>query len=152
VRFPVDVGPKPAEVVRSLRAAVVGTLGAGVGSGHVDYPAAQAYAAGLIAMRCVEEAGGLEDGALAEAARGPPVHDLLLAVRAGQGRPAGGPRGPGGPVEGGHEGDGLATVAGRGRRSPSDVGHRIKRRRLGNQAVWERARPIRLEPPQAGKD
>lgn len=69
VRFRVDVGPRPAEVVRSLRAAVVGTLGAGVGSGHVDYPAAQAYAAGLIAMRCVEEAGGLEDGALAEAAR-----------------------------------------------------------------------------------
>ena len=29
----------------------------------------EAYAAGLIAMRCVEEAGGLEDGALAEAAR-----------------------------------------------------------------------------------
>jgi len=31
VRFRVDVGPRPAEVVRSLRAAVVGTLGAGGG-------------------------------------------------------------------------------------------------------------------------
>jgi branched-chain amino acid transport system substrate-binding protein len=34
-----------------------------------EYPKAQAYAAGLVAQRCVEEAGTLEDGALREAAR-----------------------------------------------------------------------------------
>lgn len=32
------------------------------------------------------------------------------------------------------------------------MGHRIKRERLGIQAVWDRARPIRLEPSRAGKD
>jgi branched-chain amino acid transport system substrate-binding protein len=35
----------------------------------VDYPAAQAYAAGLIALHCVERAGATEDGAVAAVAR-----------------------------------------------------------------------------------
>ena len=34
----------------------------------IDYPAAQGYAAGLIAQRCIETAGTLEPGALRQAA------------------------------------------------------------------------------------
>ena len=58
--YPTDYGPTGAEVVASLRS-----------KGHhvVDYPMVQAYAAGLVAQRCVEEAGTLEDEALREAAR-----------------------------------------------------------------------------------
>jgi branched-chain amino acid transport system substrate-binding protein len=56
-RFGPDVGPGPADAVRSLRAAVV------------DYPAAQAYAAGLLALRCLEEAGSADDRAVHETAR-----------------------------------------------------------------------------------
>ncbi len=69
VRYPyvVDVGPRQADAVRSLRAEAVPEIQ--VGPGHVDYPAAQAYAAGLIAMRCVEEVGGPDERALLEAAR-----------------------------------------------------------------------------------
>jgi branched-chain amino acid transport system substrate-binding protein len=67
-RFSVDVGPRQADAVRALRAEVIPTLRPGPGG--VDYPAAQAYATGLIAMRCVEEAGTTEDHALLEAARG----------------------------------------------------------------------------------
>jgi branched-chain amino acid transport system substrate-binding protein len=64
LRFPIDIGPRQAEVVRSLRASVFPTLRAGAGAGHVEYPTAQAYAAGLLAMHCVEEAASLEDDAL----------------------------------------------------------------------------------------
>jgi len=66
VHHRVDVGPRQADAVRSLRAEAVPQLQPG--PGHVDYPAAQAYAAGLIAMRCVEEAGP-DERALLEAAR-----------------------------------------------------------------------------------
>ena len=54
-----DYGPSSAEVMASLR-----------GKGHrtVDYPMVQAYAAGLVAQRCIEEAGTLEDSALREVA------------------------------------------------------------------------------------
>lgn len=69
-RFRVDVGPGPMEVVRSLRAAALATLRAEPAGPHVDYPAAQAYATGVVAMRCVERAGALEDRALYEAAWG----------------------------------------------------------------------------------
>jgi ABC-type branched-subunit amino acid transport system substrate-binding protein len=69
LRFPIDVGPRQAEVVRSLRASVFPTLRAGAGAGHVEYPTAQAYAAGLLAMHCVEEAASLEDDALLATAR-----------------------------------------------------------------------------------
>jgi branched-chain amino acid transport system substrate-binding protein len=67
-RFSVDVGPRQADAVRALRAEVIPTLRPGPGG--VDYPAAQAYAAGLVAMRCAEEAGTTEDQALLETARG----------------------------------------------------------------------------------
>jgi branched-chain amino acid transport system substrate-binding protein len=67
-RFSVDLGPRQADAVRALRAEVVPTLRPGPGG--VDYPAAQAYAAGLVAMRCTEEAGTTEDHALLETARG----------------------------------------------------------------------------------
>ena len=54
-----DYGPSSAEVMASLR-----------GKGHrtVDYPMVQAYAAGLVAQRCIEEAGTLEDSPLREVA------------------------------------------------------------------------------------
>ena len=57
--YPSDVGPTGAEMLASLRS-----------KGHqtVDYPMVQAYAAGLVAQRCVEEAGTLEDPALRETA------------------------------------------------------------------------------------
>ena len=55
----VDYGPQEADVLASLERA---------GGGPVDYPMAQAYAAGLVAQRCVEEAGSLEQDALRRAA------------------------------------------------------------------------------------
>ena len=55
----VDYGPSEAEVLSSLE---------GAGGGPVDYPMAQAYAAGLVAQRCVEEAGCLDQDALRRAA------------------------------------------------------------------------------------
>ena len=39
------------------------------GTAHVDYVSAQAYAAVLVALRCVEEAGSLDDEALRAVAR-----------------------------------------------------------------------------------
>jgi ABC-type branched-subunit amino acid transport system substrate-binding protein len=69
LRFPIDVGPGQAEVIRSLRASVFPTLRAGAGADHVEYPTAQAYAAGLLAMHSVEEAASLEDDALLATAR-----------------------------------------------------------------------------------
>jgi len=68
-RFRVDVGPAPAQVLRSLRARAVPSLRAAGFGAQLEYPAAQAYAAGLVALRCVEEAGGWQDDALAAASR-----------------------------------------------------------------------------------
>ena len=48
----------------ALRARVLPTLSVGAGTGHIEYPSAQAYAAVLVALRCVEDAGSLEDEAL----------------------------------------------------------------------------------------
>ena len=56
--YPVDYGPAKDEVVRRLRAA----------GAAPDYPAAQAYAACLIAQRCLEEAASTDDEALWQAA------------------------------------------------------------------------------------
>ena len=53
-----DYGPTSEQVLASL----------GASGAEVDYPLVQAYAAGLVAQRCVEEAGGLEQRALREAA------------------------------------------------------------------------------------
>jgi branched-chain amino acid transport system substrate-binding protein len=69
VHFAVDVGPREAEVVRALRARIVPRLSTGSGTGHVEYPSAQAYAAVLVALRCVEEAGSLDDEVLRATAR-----------------------------------------------------------------------------------
>ncbi len=68
-RFDPDVGIRPSDVVRSLRARISPLLEVGPNLGHIDYPTAQAYAAGLIALRCVHEAGMVEDAALYAAAR-----------------------------------------------------------------------------------
>ncbi len=55
-------GPSPAQALSSLtRAAVAAGL-------PVDYPMAQSYAAGLVAQRCVEEAGSLDPVALCKTA------------------------------------------------------------------------------------
>ena len=54
-----DYGPSEANVLASLERG---------GGGPVDYPMAQAYAAGLVAQRCVEEAGCMEQDALRKAA------------------------------------------------------------------------------------
>jgi Periplasmic binding protein len=69
VRFPVGVGPHTAAVLRALRARVVPTLRAGPGSGHVEYPSAQAYAVVLIALHCARQAGCLDDQLLMAEAR-----------------------------------------------------------------------------------
>jgi len=69
VHFAVGVGPRSIDVVRALRARVLPTLSAGTGTGHVEYPCAQAYATVLVALRCVQETGSLDDKALLDAAR-----------------------------------------------------------------------------------
>jgi branched-chain amino acid transport system substrate-binding protein len=69
VHFAVDVGPRPVHVVRALRARVLPTLSAGSGAGHVEYPSAQAYAAVLVALHCVEHGGSLDDETLGASAR-----------------------------------------------------------------------------------
>jgi branched-chain amino acid transport system substrate-binding protein len=57
-RYVVDFGPTPSQVAERIRA---------MGSAS-DYPAAQAYAACLIAQHCLEEAGSADDKALWRAA------------------------------------------------------------------------------------
>lgn len=59
VRYRPDVGPAPAEFVARFRDRF---------GGEPDYPAAQAYAAGLVAQRCVETTGTLRDEPVREAA------------------------------------------------------------------------------------
>lgn len=56
-------GPSPAQAMKSLSRA-----GEAAGGLPVDYPMAQAYAAGLVAERCVLEAGSLDPAALWKAA------------------------------------------------------------------------------------
>ncbi len=59
VRYPVDFGPSEDDFLQHyLKSASV----------PIDYPAAQGYTAGLVAQRCVEEAGSLDQQALREAA------------------------------------------------------------------------------------
>ena len=59
--FTPDYGPAGDRVMASLR-----------GGGHspVDYPMAQAYAAGIVVQRCLEETGSADSQALREAAAG----------------------------------------------------------------------------------
>jgi branched-chain amino acid transport system substrate-binding protein len=68
-RFAVDVGSNQAQVLRALRAAAVESLRTGWVGQHVDYPAAQAYAAGTIAFHAAGQAGSIEDRELEAAAR-----------------------------------------------------------------------------------
>ena len=56
-----DYGPSADRVIASLR---------GDGHSHVDYPMAQAYAAGIVVQRCLEEASSVDSQALREAAAG----------------------------------------------------------------------------------
>ena len=60
VRYAIDCGPSADAFVRSYRRQA---------SVPLDYPAAQGYAGGVIAQRCVEIAGTLEQRALRAAAR-----------------------------------------------------------------------------------
>jgi branched-chain amino acid transport system substrate-binding protein len=57
--YPTDYGPTGGAVMASLQS-----------KGHqaVDYPMVQAYAAGLVAQRCAEDAGTLEDAVLRQVA------------------------------------------------------------------------------------
>lgn len=57
-----DVGPNSAESLQIL------AMAAAVAGLPVDYPMAQAFASGLIAGRCAQESGSLEDDALRQAA------------------------------------------------------------------------------------
>ena len=54
-----DFGPTGSQVIASLRRD---------GHLHVDYPMAQAYAAGVVVQRCLQEAGSADSQALREAA------------------------------------------------------------------------------------
>lgn len=58
-RQPSDYGPPAESVLASLNSH---------SSGLIDYPMAQAYAAGLVAQACVEQAGSLDDVELRETA------------------------------------------------------------------------------------
>ena len=57
--YPNDYGPPASAVLESLMQR---------GHGPVDYPMAQAYASGVVAQKCVEEAGTLEDRVLRDTA------------------------------------------------------------------------------------
>lgn len=54
-----DFGPTANQVIASLR---------GDGHRHIDYPLAQAYAAGVVIQRCLEETGAADSQSLREAA------------------------------------------------------------------------------------
>jgi len=66
VPLPNHYGPSAQQVLESLRSKI--RLGERQGNHAIDYPMVQAYAAGLVAQRCVEAAGTLDQGALREAA------------------------------------------------------------------------------------
>ncbi len=63
VSHPVDYGPAAQEVLARL-----GRAGRWYIDPPVDYPMMQAFAAGLVAQRCVEDAGALDQAALRRAA------------------------------------------------------------------------------------
>ena len=69
LRFACDVGPTQAHVVRALRARITPSLAVGARLERVDYPAAQAYACGLLAIHCATVADRLDDETLAATAR-----------------------------------------------------------------------------------
>jgi branched-chain amino acid transport system substrate-binding protein len=69
VRLRPDTGPRSVDVLRALRFRLAPGLAPGTTGAHVEYPAAQAYAAVVIALRCVADTGGFDDDALLAAAR-----------------------------------------------------------------------------------
>lgn len=69
VSCPVDYGPAPQEVLARLSRANHPSI-EHAGDHAVDYPMAQAFAAGLVAQRCAEDSGSLEQAALRHAASG----------------------------------------------------------------------------------
>lgn len=69
VRIRPDVGPRSVDVLRALRFRLAPALARGTAATHVEYPAAQAYAAVVIALHCAAQTGGFVDEALLAAAR-----------------------------------------------------------------------------------
>lgn len=69
-------GPSPVKVMESLRRA-----GDAAGGLPVDYPMAQAYAAGLVAQQCVQQAGTLEPSLLWAAAGQADFHTFFGRFR-----------------------------------------------------------------------
>jgi ABC-type branched-subunit amino acid transport system substrate-binding protein len=69
LRIRPDTGPRSVEVLRALRFRLAPGLAPGTAASHVEYPAAQAYATVIIALRCVAETDGFKDEALLAAAR-----------------------------------------------------------------------------------
>jgi ABC-type branched-subunit amino acid transport system substrate-binding protein len=69
LRLRPDVGPRSVEVLRALRSRMAPGLAPGTAAAHVEYPAAQAYAAVVIALHCVASTGGFDDDTLLSAAR-----------------------------------------------------------------------------------
>jgi len=69
LRLRPDVGPRSVDVLRALRSRLAPGLAPGTAAAHVEYPAAQAYAALVIALRCVSDTGSFADDALLAAAR-----------------------------------------------------------------------------------
>jgi ABC-type branched-subunit amino acid transport system substrate-binding protein len=70
LRVQPDVGPRRVDVLRALRFRLAPGLASGAGAARVEYPAAQAYAAVVIALHCAAQTGGFDDAALLSAARG----------------------------------------------------------------------------------
>jgi branched-chain amino acid transport system substrate-binding protein len=67
--YPQDYGPNTRQVLDSLTSRRHGQGNApGMDSPDVDYPMVQAYAAGLVAQRCVEAAGTLDNDVLRQTA------------------------------------------------------------------------------------
>ena len=69
-------GPTPGRLMVSLERAKAASGGL-----PIDYPMAQAYAAGLVAQRCLQEAGTTEPGALWDGARNLDFHTFFGRFR-----------------------------------------------------------------------
>jgi hypothetical protein len=69
LRLRPDVGPRTVDVLRALRFRLAPGLAAGTAGSHVEYPAAQACAAVVIALHCVALAGTFDDDRLLATAR-----------------------------------------------------------------------------------
>lgn len=69
VRIRPDIGPRPVDVLRALRSRLAPGLAPGTAAAHVEYPAAQAYAAVVLALHCAALTGDFDDDALLGAAR-----------------------------------------------------------------------------------